>query len=114
MVEWDKDYHERTGKWRPLVEWKNKEGKISGISLIPPKEQKQYRVSPVSPVTLYRIGPYRVPIYQEQYKFGLMYRNDDNLKKYNKINYLQTFVYFQNTSNRFFPPQVSWRYWILS
>ena len=31
----------------------NKEGKFSGISLIPPKEQKQYRVSPV---TLYRIG----------------------------------------------------------
>ena len=36
---------------------KNKEGKFSGISLILPKEQKQYRVSPVSPVTLfYRIG----------------------------------------------------------
>ena len=29
MVEWDKDFHERTGKWRPLVEWKNKEGKIN-------------------------------------------------------------------------------------
>ena len=34
----------------------NKEGKFSGISSIPLKEQKQYRVSPVSPVTLYRIG----------------------------------------------------------
>ena len=29
MVEWDKDFHERTGKWRPLVEWKNKQGKIN-------------------------------------------------------------------------------------
>ena len=29
MVEWDKDYHERTGKWRPLSEWKNREGKIN-------------------------------------------------------------------------------------
>ena len=29
MVEWDKDFHERTGKWRPLVEWKNREGKIN-------------------------------------------------------------------------------------
>jgi len=29
MVEWDNDYHERTGKWRPLVEWKNKRGKIN-------------------------------------------------------------------------------------
>ena len=35
----------------------NKEGKFSGISSIPLKEQKQYRVSSVSPVTLfYRIG----------------------------------------------------------
>ena len=33
-----------------------KEGKFSGISSIPLKEQKQYRVSSVSPVTLYRIG----------------------------------------------------------
>mgnify|MGYP003711247987 CR=1 FL=1 len=29
MVEWDNDYHERTGKWRPLVEWKNRQGKIN-------------------------------------------------------------------------------------
>ena len=29
MVEWDKDYHERTGKWRPLSAWRNKDGKIN-------------------------------------------------------------------------------------
>jgi len=28
-MKWDKDYHERTGKWRPLSDWRNKDGKIN-------------------------------------------------------------------------------------